>query len=513
MVEIKQSKTENVVNEILVVGSLWKSPSLYVDYSIKFKGKYDFSDTITKFFFDCFVTYLTTFSEKVTGEQVNTFMAQEESRLNRYVSYGGFATIEKWMERAHVEDFPNYFDTMKKYALLREYDYRGYNVDKIMSFPNFDALSAQELYRLVRGTADRVYTEISANEDSVKLGDNMPDTVAEYLKVPQMGAPYPWITLTEMFRGMRFGKIVLNGYLSNEGKSRNLMMLTAYVALVLKEKFLLMSNEMSEEDLRSALITTVLNNECFKDLHGVELIKEERDIVLGRYRDDKTGAYIERLKDEDGNVIEDDDDFTTRVYQNSSEFRDVLKVSKWIEENGRENILFKDVGSGYSDELLEYEIKRHNLVYNVKYFGYDTLKGYKTDDWQTLKQTTTRLKEIIKEINAFMWAVFQLTDDSVFTNFFDLSSNNIANAKQMKHVVDQLILGKRIPQSEYHLYEYIPVDTWGEARPERLDPNKKYFGWVIDKNRGGDKQWTPLFEYDLNLNVWKNVGSLMLIGV
>lgn len=38
-----------------------------------------------------------------------------------------------------------------------------------------------------------------------------------------------------------------------------------------------MSNEMDEEDLRSCLITTVINNKEFQDLHGVVLEKPERN--------------------------------------------------------------------------------------------------------------------------------------------------------------------------------------------------------------------------------------------
>lgn len=502
----------NVTNEILVVGSMYKSPDLYITYGIMLRSKYDFTDPVTKFLYDCFEVYYTNFSQSVTAEQINTFMTQDETRLARYNKYGGFEVIEKWMNLANPDDFANYFDMLKKYSLLREYDKIGYNIQRIMSHPQFDKLTAEGLYKLIRGSADRIYTKVSASKDSVSLSEQMPAVVADYLNSPQMGIEYPWYSLTEMFRGMRKGKVVLNGFLSNEGKSRNLMMLMAYVALVKGEKFLLMSNEMSEEDLRSALITTVLNNEEFRKLHKVKLVKPEREIVLGLYRDE-SGKFIKRKEDEDGNFTESQSEYVARVHSNSEEFRQVLAVSEWVEKKGGKNILFKDVGSGYSDELLEHEIKRHHLVYGVDYFGYDTLKGYKTDDWQTLKQTTTRLKEIMKELDTFMWAVFQLTDDTVFTDFFDMSSNNIANAKQIKHVVDYLILGKRIARDQYRDLEYLPANDWGDAKPQPLDPNKQYFGMIVDKNRGGSKHLNPLFEYDLDLNLWNNIGSLKRVGL
>ena len=264
----------NVTSEMFFVGSCYSQPDLYLSYGEYMRPKYDFSDVVTKFLYECFELYYLNFSENVTQEKVNAFMSQEETRFSRYTQYGGFEVIEKWMNLSDANDVENYFNLVKKFSLLREYHRNGYNVEAITNMPKFHQLSAQDIYRLVRGKVDRVFTIISASEDSIPLNSNMQGTVEDYLIAPQMGLEYPWWSLNEMFRGMRFGKIVLNGFLSNEGKSRNLMLLMAHTAIVKKQKFLLMSNEMSEDDLRSALITTVLNNEEFKKMHGVTRIKK-----------------------------------------------------------------------------------------------------------------------------------------------------------------------------------------------------------------------------------------------
>ena len=47
------------------------------------------------------------------------------------------------------------------------------------------------------------------------------------------------------------------------------------------QKILFMSNEMSEEDLRNCLLTTVVNNKEFQALHGIKRNKPEKEIVLG----------------------------------------------------------------------------------------------------------------------------------------------------------------------------------------------------------------------------------------
>ena len=181
-----------------------------------------------------------------------------------------------------------------------------------------------------------------------------------------------------------------------------------------------------------------------------------------------------------------------------------------MESKKDKQIFFKDVGNDYSDQTLEFEYRKHNIVHGVKYAGYDTLKGFGTDDWMTVKQTATKLKELMKDIKMFLWAVFQLTDDTVYTDIFQLSSNNIANTKQIKHIADMLVLGKRISKDDYSKYQYVDYNScWGEPIPQNLDLSKSYLGLKVDKNRGGSKDVIPLLEMDLNLNTWYEVGCLV----
>lgn len=52
---------------------------------------------------------------------------------------------------------------------------------------------------------------------------------------------------------------------------------------------------MDEEDLRSCLITTVINNKEFQELHGVHITKPEKEIVLGVYHDKMVTLSEEKL--------------------------------------------------------------------------------------------------------------------------------------------------------------------------------------------------------------------------
>lgn len=504
--EIKS--TSNIQTEMCLVGSLYKQPDLYVSYGNFMRSQYDFSDEATRFYYDMFELMYTTFSQTFEENKVNIFMSQDGERLRQYRRYKGWKTICQWVSLADENDFKNYYNIVKKYSLVREYERNGYPVQKILSHSKFDILTAQDIYKIIRSKADKINTIISASEESVILTNDTESQVKSFLISPEMGLSMPWKILNEMFRGCRLGKVIFNGFLSNEGKSRNMMLLIAYIVLVLDEKFLLLSNEMDENDLRNCLITTVINNSYFKELHGIEIHKPEKEIVLGIYKDDN-GKIIQRETDANGNFIESEDDYIRRVELTSSEYNKIMKVAKWIDEKREGKLFFKDVGMDYSDEALEFEFRKHKMIYGIKYCGYDTLKGFRTDDWQTVKQTATKIKELMKDIKMFCFAVFQLTDDTVFTDIFQLSSNNIANAKQIKHVVDALMLGKRLSKEEYHKYQYIATDDWGEPHPHDLSKDKVYFAIKVDKNRGGNKDMIPLFEINLDYNVWNEVGYLI----
>lgn len=507
---MEENIVSNVQGEMCLLGALLRSPDLYVNYGNFMRSKYDFSDPVVKFFYESFEVYYLTFSQTVDETKMNVFMSQNPERLRQYKQYKGWKTLRRYMDLADESDIKKYFDTVKKYSLVREYGRNGFPVEKIINHERFDKMSPNDIYRVIRTKADKIHTVINAGEEAVELTQKTTSKIDKYLEKPNFGLPFPWYMYNEYFLGMRETKVLFEGFLSNEGKTRKLVYLAAYIVLVQNEDFFLMSNEMDEEDLENCLITTVINNTEFQELHGIKMEKPEKEIVLGVYHDRK-GNIIRRKIDENGVYTETNEEYICRVQQESDEYWNVKKVTEWIDRPGKKGkLMFKDVGNDYSPEQIEFELRKAKMVQNIRYYGYDTLKGYNTDDWSQIKQFATRLKELTKELRMSGYAVFQLSDDTVFTDVFSLSSNNIANAKQIKHVADILNIGKRLNKEDYHKYQMVAENTtWGEPVAENLDLNKQYFCIKPDKNRAGSKDKIMLFEIDLNLNTWKNVGYII----
>ena len=96
------------------------------------------------------------------------------------------------------------------------------------------------------------------------------------------------------------------------------------------------------------------------------------------------------------------------MLRDSDEFNNIMRVTQWIDQRKDGKLFFKDVGSDYSDSTLEFEFRKAKMVQGVNYCAYDTLKGFRTDEWSTIKQTATKIKELMKELKMFCWTVFQM---------------------------------------------------------------------------------------------------------
>lgn len=500
---------KNIQNEILFVGCIFKNSDVMIKYEHYIKEKYDFSDSATKFFYDIAKILILTRSQIPNKQTVITFCSENQERFLEFKNYGGYKTIESWQQLAILEDVQSYFEVLKKFSLLREYQRNGFNVEKIMNHKKFELFSALDIYKLIRGKADKIQTVILQNNEAEILNTNIINTINACVEKPQMGLFTPFPILNDVIRGLRTSHCMSVGMLSNAGKTRFMIRLIAYITLILHEKVFILLNEMTIEEVRYALITTVINCPEFQQVHGIEMTKKEREITLGLYREDEGQNFIYIKSDENGNPIESFPEYLARICDTSTEYKNVMKVAEWVESETSSLILVKDISSDYSDETLRFEIEKAKKIHEIKYVFYDTAKSDASDtgDWAAFKSTVTKLTELFKQLDMFGYLSIQLTDEAEYILPDELKSNHIANCKQIKHVIDTLVLAKEIKQTEKSKYHYISSQDWGEKKFRELDEKKRYYVFNVDKNRAGRKPHL-LFEVDLDLNIWTEVGEI-----
>lgn len=459
-------------SEALFIGCLYKKPILFVDYADLIKSKYDFADDVTKFFYDSFEIYYKTFSQEVSETKVEMFMSKDQDRYIKYKKIGGWKTIEKQIDLADTEDVANYFDSIKKFSLLREFGKKGFPIQKILNHKAFSKLKAEDIVKTMRFNVDNINTVIGGGKSSVLLGKNLKSVIEKWKENPDIGEELPFPIWHSLFRGWRKGKLIVDGMMSGNGKSRRATKVAAYIGIKKRIPTLVLVNEQEEEEWDAMLASVIANNKEFGFLKNENEYIEETDILLGKCTNE--------------------------------EYTRLDEISEWVSKNTRIYFLQLDK---YSDSDLEREIKKHVLGLGVKYVFYDTLKGYKTDNWETVKQTTTKLKDLCNELHIGGYATIQLTDDTI--NSEELTSLNIANAKQLKHVVDHLVLEKKIERSKYDKYMIKCQNNSGAWGEFPLDRNKVYYVQRIDKNRGGATGLDLITEVDLGKNLWIEKGYLV----
>lgn len=506
----------DVQSEIRFIGSLFLNNDLFLEYEKVVRWDYYFSDIVCKTLYQ-WLEDLYAKEQKFNEKNVTVYASQNEERISFFRKIGGYKTIEEFISISDESEFKSYFNSIQKWTLIRELEGKGIDTKLIRSSKGFEIANSNQIYNKLKRMLDTIHTKVTADIDVVSLTSGVEAMADGFLEKPSLGTLTFMETFNQAFRGFRERTMFCFGTPTNQGKSRFMVKIAAYNAIVQKQKTLLMLNEMRAEELKLALLVTCINNDEFKNLHGVDGSINEKDLSLGLYHNDN-GEYIYRETDSEGNFIETISEFKKRLLKTSRQYRDTILVSKWIEENTKDDLLSViDVAGDYSDSTLE-TIARKNSRKGYKMIGFDNLKSNKESigDYSGLLKSTTTLSEIAKTEGIFMYASIQLTPDSLRTDILELSSMNIQSAKGLKDVLDMLILSKEIEKEQYSKYKYIPTSNNGALGESSKMPlplvdkgyEWKLYGMNIDKNRFGSKD-TILVSLNLNTNEWYERGMLI----
>ena len=325
------------------------------------------------------------------------------------------------------------------------------------------------------------------------------------------GLPLPFPILTQVFKGIRKGETMAYAMPSNSGKSRFAIDLAAYTAFVNKKKVLIISNEMSEEKMKLCLITTIVNNPEIQKIHGQKISITENEILALQFKaDDPKKVKV----DEQGHVLKEKDekqkDFIKRLEKESTQFKQVISVTDWINKEMNNSIYFMNITDHTNDELKKV-IMNYYYKEKIEYVFYDTLKTDTANigNPEEIKKTATILSNIAQNFEIFICSSLQLAEAATLP--INLDVNDLAVSRTVKEVLDTLCLIKQINRDHLQEYEYSlkEVDTQFYDLEKFEDPDVRYYACIVDKNRAGPK---PKLVFRLNLayNSWEELGYLRL---
>jgi len=512
----------SMFTELTFIGALYLDPKYAKKYEEFINPKYDFTADSTVFFYYALIGMGKRTDWKISPETVNAYMADNKDRAKVYQKYGGYKWVSYVIKMAEsnnaLENIENYYNMVKKYSLVREFWRKGLKglMENIVKTSDFAEKKPRDILLEAYNVFGKVYTKLANGEEVKDLTSGCEDYIEAKLEKPEQGLDLPFPIMTQIFQGVRLGQFWAWGMLSNAGKSRFLIRIIAHLAFVQKKKILIITNEMTEEEMRICLITTTINNPDIIALHGIDVGKygkNQVDIQNGVYEAD--AIHLTRDDIIDGKVIrcpnETIEEYKEKLEKLSTEYRNVKSIARWIDKEMKDKIRIVETGGDYSDKDLKQIIENTCVSEGIDYVFYDTFKSDKDamGDWSAMKKTATILSEIAKKKNLFIGANIQLTDDANFCKPLELSSSNIANSKQIKHVLDALCLFKEIPYVDFDKYVYWEgtTDKPKQCQLKQLNPANRYYVCRIDKNRAGIKP-DLLFELNLNTNIWTEVGRV-----
>lgn len=502
-VELYPKELDNLTLEIIYIALLYGQPN-----------------AISKFYFEedlCFFSseiILNLYKSVIFKEGEKHAPPQLKEKFNFPKAIAELYDLKVMMAEAPLDqkyDFEVIYRELKKLFILKKFYIIAPTKkiqDKILeikTYVKYKNMSADEVEAAINqiNVTNRLSQSV-LNTDIASFWLNDKNNLRE-------GIATPFPIMTKVFKGFRKGEIMTYAMPSNAGKSRFTINLACHIAFIFKKKVLIVSNEMTEDKMRLCLLTTIINNPEMQKFHGQKLVKNEGELLEFKFKADNPK---EVLLDEQGFIKKLDNEtqeqFVERLKKISTEFNQILEVTKWVNDEINNSVYFVHL-TEYTNNDLHEVISNYMYKDGIEYVFYDTLKSDVNNigNADELKKTATLLSELTQKFNIFIGASIQLTENSTLP--INLTINDLSVSKTIKEVFDSLTLFKQIQRQNLKDYEYSDSDRFIDCHDLEVfeDPDVRYYVAVIDKNRAGAKP-KLLFRLNLAYNEWHEIGYVKL---
>ena len=448
------------------IGAICKKPSLLTMDGINLVIN-DFEEDFYKIVFGAVNNIIIdkpTISQ-VTEVDVDNYLADNSKAYKIYEDNNGFSFISSAIKNANVELFEQNYARIKKYSLLRDFNTYGFDVTEIYNPQHFDMKFQQEqIAKLEKMDLSNIIEHftlkmikikndwnISGNHHSYEISEGL-DTLLEKLKEsPDYGYPFMNKYYNAVFRGMRFGKLMIKSAGTGVGKTRTALTDIASVAC----------DELFDLDT----MTWKKNGDCYSACFiSTELALDEIQTCLL--------AII-------SGVSED-------VIKHSQYSPEILKrIQRAIEVLKRAPISLHYIDD-FSIADIEQIVEKDILEKDVKFVWFDYIQitpkltrtiqqeyGMGLREDQVLQNFSARLKNIATKYNIFICTATQLNRNSGDRTQRDATS--IRGGSAVIDKCDHALQLYKVTQQDLSAIETITNRT-------RLTPN---FMHIVYKNRSG----------------------------
>lgn len=232
------SKYTDTTAALQVIGCIYKQPSLLDDEGKYFFSEDDFTNDFHQVMFGAMWNLHQMGTRSFSTKIIEDYLQGHPKSLGVYKANNGANWLKEQEIHAEISGFEYYYNRLKKFTLLREYERYGLNLKWIYD-PNeifdakkkqeqeeyFDSLTLEKIADLIDEGIEsirRTYVDNSLEESQV-IGQGILELIEELQQVPEAGPPMYGRLINSVTRGMRTGKLYLRSAASGVGKTRTMI--------------------------------------------------------------------------------------------------------------------------------------------------------------------------------------------------------------------------------------------------------------------------------------------------
>lgn len=466
--------------EAAFVFSVWNDPELYEDYEMVNAGKdKTLINDDAKFYWSLGRKMYEQGIKTFDSISIDTFLTGKAAAKKKYDAYGGYATVRELKALTSVDNVTSYYDDISKR-------------NSMIMFFNATEDMAENIERFANASNADFYNSVELLNSSIALNTGH-EAEIETLTVTQkfieecqsginMGLNYgkqcPITNYTTL--GLPLGDVTMVCGHSGVGKSSfcfdNMVVPLAESGTLCA----VLSNEMAIAAYQNMLLAHIL----VRDLKYWHLTRKK--IKMGDFDEE-----------------------------------DLKMVSQAVEisQKKHQNIKFVKLFDNNATLIMKYMKKLAHQ--GVKMFLWDTFKSDDIADggeeWLKLLKNSRKIFNLTSRLNVAMVMTFQLALHTTNQRFLDASC--LAGSKQVKEVVSELLMFRRLWDDEFpgekndcHPYK---LNKDNNKIREDLTLDKDAHAYIVGfvnktRNDSGDNQ--ILYQWDAQWNHWRELGYCHIIN-
>lgn len=448
-----------------VLGGLIKNPKLLQEekYDIKLE---DFQEAIHRVLF---LTINNLYNQKVyeiSGVTIDNYISTYPKQYKLFQDNRGIELVNRMAESAQDGSFDYWYDVLKKFTLLREFNEHGFDVSDLYD-PNeidigiieqkntmLDEMTTQDILKHYNKKFLKIrdnWTIKNTGTEVFQAGDGLSALKEKLKQAPSIGHSFINPILTTALRGMRKKKLVLVSGASGSGKSRTQMANACHVAVgwIYNLKFnrweltgekpmptLYISTELEQSEIQTIMLAYVTGVEEHKILDGTYTREEEDRLNVGIKLLEEAPLYCKYISDFD--------------------IKDI--------ENLIESMI---IGEGIEYVFYDY---LHSTPKILQYYNQNT--GTRLQEHQILYLFGNSLKMLVNQYDIFMYSSTQLNRG--YKDEANLDATSIRGALSLADKLDAGIISSPPTKKDLEMLDGLCMKIFTE-------PNMCH---TIYKNRG-----------------------------